>query len=115
MKTYEWTTAKGAKVEIVVAQQYKEQTDEMEITKVGMRIEKFTVNGTEYFGRISYRGGAHYIMFKTNGQQAGVEIPEEIYEDMMKETREREAKARAEMEKYYKEEAIISRFEKGTY
>ena len=115
MKTYNWETAKGAKAEARIAQQYKEQTDMGEITKVGMRVEGFAVNGNEHYGHISYRGGAHYMMFSFNGQEAGVEIPKEIYDDMAKETREREAKARAEMDKYYAEEAIINRFEKGTY
>lgn len=116
MKTYEWKTAKGANVKIEVSQSHREKTEEgLEITKIGMQLEQFELNGTEYYGRIRYRGDAHHIMFAINSQQAGVEIPKDIYKDMMEETREREQKARAEMDKYYTEQATIERFDRGTY
>ena len=116
MKTYEWKTARGANVKIEVSQSHREMTsDGFEITRVGVKLESFTVNGTEYRGQVDYRDGKDYIIFKVNGQQAGVEIPEEIYDDMMAETREREAAAREVNEQYYREQAILDRANRGTY
>lgn len=98
MKTYEWTTAKGARVEAVISQEHTETMfcdgDTTERTVKAMRLEKFFVNGVEYDGDIRYHKGDHVISFDLNGIAAATIIPEDIYNDMMAPTREREEAAR---------------------
>ena len=110
MKTYNWSTAKGA-VEITVSQSHKEnegQLEERTVTK--MRIETFTMNGVSHIHpRVNYINGKNVIMFKLNGQQAGVVIPADIDADMDKETNERRELAAKGHEEWYAMQQSISR------
>lgn len=120
MRTYEWETARGAQVKIEVSQSHKAKNYldgyEVEVERNEMRIEKFEVNGKEYrVEGIRYHQDEHKIVFAINGQMAGAAIPEEIYEDMMKETKERERKADEEMNEYYAMQATLDRYNKETY
>lgn len=104
MKTYEWTTAKGAKVEILISQEHTETMfcdgDTTERIVKGMRLEKFVVNGTEFDGDIGYHKGDHIVSFKLNGQAAATIIPTDIYDDIMAPTGEREEAARKADKEY---------------
>jgi hypothetical protein len=87
--TYTWTTEKGAKVSMTVNKVAdKKELDGLEYTdKAELKITNLTVNGTEFdakFGRCSQLGLA---LFKAGKQDAGVKIPEDIYNSIYAEQR----------------------------
>ncbi len=104
MKTYRWTTNKGANVEITVSQEHTEiinaDGDKIETTKREMRLENLKINGTEYEGILTGK----MVEFKMGNRNAGAYIPEDIYQKIMQPTLERweaESKADAEYQKHH--------------
>lgn len=96
MKTYEWTTATGAKVEMTVSQQQvtENELDGVKYEKVTneMQIENFVVNGTEY-RTVGYGIGSDKIVyFKMGNKKAGCLVPDEFYKEIIAPAMERTAK-----------------------
>ena len=109
MKTYKWTTAKGAKVELKISQQHTEiaycDGDNVEITKNEMQIESFTVNGVKHNScrLITYKG-TRCIQFSIKGQNALTPVADSIYTEIMAPTKERlsaEMQAEETYQKHY--------------
>jgi len=94
MKTYTWTTPKGAKVELTVSQSRMEKLNSdgcdygFEKEEICPMAEKFTVNGKEINIDNSY-GMDKVILFKMNGRKCECAIPQEIRTDIQKQTNER--------------------------
>ena len=69
MKTYAWSTAKGADVELTVSADAK--------------IEKLIINGTEHNSMFTTHKGVHYLQLTLNSKQALVPVPENMYSEIM--------------------------------
>lgn len=86
-KTYNWTTEKGAKVELTIAEGVVKVDNyadgwNVETAQIKREVVKFTVNGTAYAGELGFVGGDRAVMFKVGGRQAAVIIPENIREQI---------------------------------
>ena len=111
-KTYEWKTAKGAAVKMEVSKIAEEITtaDGIKVTsKPETKITSLTVNGTKYNASFGYMENSKRAMFKVGTQQAAVEIPEEILNDIYAEQIEAANKAAVAEIEYQKETAAIYR------
>lgn len=104
MKTYTWTTEKGAKVEIEVKKTKIEKDCGYGVKKDGgilTTIESMKVNGKD-IGQAGFNGDS-FIEFHIGNQRALAPVPEEIQEQIFGEERRaaearREAEAKAERE-----------------
>lgn len=108
MEKYNWTTAKGAKVEMAISQEHTEIIDadgeKIETIKKGLRLETLRVNGIEYTGKLSGK----MIEFTLGGKNAAAYIPENIYQKIMQPTFKRlEAERQADAEYQKNHDAIV--------
>ena len=98
---YTWDTEKGAKVNMTVETvSDKRIIDGIEFTdKPEIKITSLTVNGNKYdakFGNCKYDGLA---MFKVGNQNAGVKIPDVIYNDIYRDQNKKvDAMVKADIE-----------------
>ena len=88
MRTYNWSTSKGANIELSVA------TD--------AKIEKLTINGLEHRSMFTTHKGSRYLQVTVNGKQALVPVPEDLYTEIMAPAKEMFAKTVAAEESYQK-------------
>jgi hypothetical protein len=107
-KTYNWTTEKGAKINLVIEETETQKIwadgDEVEVKKFGRRIVGFAVNGAKYEGSFGSAKGQNAIDFLFNGQRAAVIIPSNIYAEIFArdiELAERTRKADAEYTEHH--------------
>ena len=108
MKTYNWTTAKGAKVELTIEERTYTETladGAIEEERTYKAVEEMTVNGMAIEGA-AFKGD-RAIEFNLRGNRQVALIPEDVQEQVWGE--ERKA-MRARLEK---EEAAEKKYQEG--
>ena len=81
MKQYNWTTDKGAKVQVEVIEATINDTlasDGWGLTYSEKQIASFALNGTKYEARFTRHQGKAAIEFRFQGKKALVLIPQDI-------------------------------------